>query len=207
MKSQSGFYLFSSGVTHLVVQILSVEDGQATCKIYRRLEEWWKHKTKAEYAKYAQWLHTQPGPGKEIILPFEMLRPCNPAVKLMQPIDYSPGLSHEAMGAFALLLIALFIAMSCWSSEYQKNLPDATTKAELAQKLDSAAETAERKEQALETFKTLHSYYSWNSWKKYYYKTGRTEKELIDDVYFDGKPALETGTDTDCQRLDIIEHM
>lgn len=74
----SDFYLFNHGVTCLVVKVLSVgNDGQARCKVARRL-----HEPGKKSPAYFRWLHDQPGFGDEIVLPFEMLRPCQYGVKL-----------------------------------------------------------------------------------------------------------------------------
>lgn len=86
----SDFYLFNHGVTCLVVKVLSVGlDGQARCKVARRLLEPGK-----KGPEFFRWLHDQPGFGDEIVLPFAMLRPCQYGIKMRRSYkseQFAPG--------------------------------------------------------------------------------------------------------------------
>ena len=101
----SDFYLFHHGVTCLVVKVLSVgTDGQATCKVARRLHEQGKNSP-----GYYRWLHTQPGFGDEIVLPFALLRPCQYGVKLRQSQVAPETFPWHKLIFAACLVLSFFI--------------------------------------------------------------------------------------------------
>lgn len=102
----SDFYLFHHGVTCLVIKVLSVsDDGQATCKIARRLTDPGK-----KGPAYYRWLHTQPGFDDEIVLPFALLRPCQYGVKLRRSYTRSEQLPWAKL-IWAALIVALFFIL------------------------------------------------------------------------------------------------
>lgn len=101
----SDFYLFNHGVTCLVVKVLSVgTDGQARCKVARRL-----HEPGKKSPDYFRWLHDQPGFGDEIVLPFELLRPCQYGVKLRR--SYLRPQFNWGKLIWAGLIVALFFIL------------------------------------------------------------------------------------------------
>lgn len=102
----SDFYLFSHGVTILVVKVLSVgTDGQAHCKVARRL-----HEPGKKGPAYFRWLHDQPGFGDEIVLPFEMLRPCQYGVKMRRSYTRSEQFAPGKL-LWAGLIVTLFFIL------------------------------------------------------------------------------------------------
>lgn len=107
----NGYYYFNSGVTHWVVQIMSLdrETGQALCKIDRVLEEWWKYRGDSKY-RHARWRHTQPHQGMEIELPMDMLRRCQRNLKLRAPrVEPEPFNWGKLILAGCLILSAFIL--------------------------------------------------------------------------------------------------
>lgn len=79
------FYLFESGSTHLVVTVLHVEHGTATCRIYRTLEEWWNTSGSFRRQQLRRLQHGNLHQGDELDIPWAWLRPCPIDVRLGRP--------------------------------------------------------------------------------------------------------------------------
>ncbi len=193
----SGYWYFNHGVTHWVVQVLEVKDGQALCRIDGVLEEWWKHRGDCKDSKYrhARWRHTQPHQGMEIELPMDMLRRCPRNLKLRAPIVRAEPFNWGKLILATCVLIAFFILV-----RGQEPVQDKTSATLLAQVEQGCQEQASK-----DAFAHKKLGKAWSKWSRYYYETGRSDNQLVDDCNFCGGPQLQTGTDTDAERLDRIE--
>lgn len=185
-----GYYYFNHGITHWVVQVLSITDGQALCQIDRVLEEWWNDRINAK------WRHTQPHQGMEIELPMDMLRRCPRNLKMKRP-----NVRPEPFYWCGKLILAVCLVIAYFISVHGvQPVQDKTSSTLIAQVEQGFKDHASKDNFAHKKLGKL-----WPQWSTYYFQTGRSDNQLVDDCNFAGGPQLKTGTDTDCERLDRIE--
>jgi len=170
-------YIFEHGVTRLVVTVESIEGDVAVCRIVRR-----GHPRRTDQSYY-RWLHGQPGPGDEITLPVAHLRPCSPGVRCIERKKAGrPYMAVLVVLAFCLLCYIIASMPGCETKVHRSSDSTATL---LAQQR-AVANQMEKERYA----RSLYSDTAYRKLSRHYYQTGRSDQELVEDLWLDSQPII-----------------